>query len=353
MGAQTCDDPKPTMFQKMGMGNLMGLKEKALFSGSMPTLGEVLEDMGAPHTVRTFIYAQLLAFGYVMEPENLSMPIAAQILSSARGGLFGDAERAEPLVSLLSNRMKTLQSDVEPDEQLMRLEFGWNRLQEVTFRGYDQKFSCEFLIWNAPYHELLNLLPEGVRKKGYDTRIPLAPYERYSIHLVLDDFVLPVGLHEHAIIVGDLDAPLTEGNLVFMSTSPDGAEQFAPAGTRAITATTVVPVTDALRTREARREVAVRMLTNIKHIVPYMEQYVRTLHVPMPAEDDVQVEGVYDTRVMERSYPGDVGPGTRLPHWNVFHVGRESYPLMGFDGEIGAGQMVADAVMAARKGRNS
>jgi hypothetical protein len=81
-----------------------------------------------------------------------------------------------------------------------------------------------------------------------------------------------------------------------------------------------------------------------------MERYVRTLHVPLPADIHEVGDPVFEAAQVLSAFPGDLGPGPRLPHWNVFHIGPETYPLLGFEGEIGAGLMAVDAVMATRKG---
>jgi len=347
--ARRSQPPRPSLMQKMGMG-AFSRRDKALFSGAMPTLGQVMDQLEAPPAVRAFFYAQLVAFGYSAHPEELLMPVASHLLTTARAGIYGDTEHAEPLVNLLTDRLRSLHSDVVPQERITGLEFSWSKLQELTFLGYDQKFTCDFLIWNAPYETLLDVLPDTIRRKGYEGRTDPPEFERFSIHLALDEFVIPVGMQDHAILVADDEAPLQEGNLVYLTLSPEGAEAFAPTGTRAVTATTIVPATPEFRTREARRRVATTMLTHIKFVMPFMERYVRTLHVPMPANDGDVGDPVFDTARLNATFPGDAGPGPRLPHWNVFHLGRETYPLLGFEGEIGAGLLTADAVMAARKG---
>lgn len=342
--------PTPTLMQKVGLGSLRR-RESPLFPNRQPTVGDVYDELGLPPLLRTFLNAQLIAFGYAMAPEYLPMPIAAQLLQGARDGLYTDQERVEPLIDLLTERIKTLHSDVLPHKRIEQLEFSWGKFTEFTFEGDSHRSSCDYLIWNCAVQSLLPLLPDSVRSKGYEDRSMHGEYERFSIYLAVEEHVIPVGIQEHSIIVGDPELPLQDGNLVLTTLSPEGVESFAPAGVRTLTLSTVVKAERESRTKAARRETATIMLTHLKRVMPFLEDYVRALHIPEPDDLDVAGEVIFDARNMTRLFPTDAGPGPRLPHWNFFQIGRETWPLMGFDGEIGAAMLVdrAIATMASRR----
>ncbi len=343
------EPPTPSIVQKIGLRGAPR-RSRPLLPPETETVGDVLALMDAPADVRTLVSAQLRTFGYCTDPLAVPMPIAAHLLTSARGGIYGDAAGPEPLVSLLSARLKSLQCDVEPDERISSLSFGWGRLQEVRFKGYEHPFHCDYLVWNAPFAALETVMAPSMWQKAYHDRLPEPAYERYSIHIALDEVVIPVGMHDHAIIVGDLEKPLDSGNFVFVSMSPQNADHFGPAGTRSLTLTTIVPWGPDHRTGEKRRDVATRMLTVLKQVVPFMEQYVRTLFVPLPEDENDAGDPVFDVGTIRARFGPDLGPGPGLPHWNLFHAGSEAFPMLGFEGEIAAGILVAEAVLATRRG---
>ncbi len=341
--------PTPTLVQRMGMRSAPR-KGRALLPADTETVGDVLALMDAPPDVKAFVSAQLAAFGRCVDPLAIPMPVAAHLLTSARGGIYTDTSHPEPLVALLSNRLKSLQCDVESSERISSLSFSWGKLQELRFKGYEHPFHCDYLIWNTAYSSLRAVVPDAVWEKAYRDRLPDPVYERYSIHVALDEFVIPVGMHDHAVILGESDQPIGDGNLVFVSLGPQNADAFGPPGTRSLTLTTLVSWGKEHRTEEKRREVATRMLTVLKQVIPFMERYVRTLFVPLPSGDGGEGEPVYDVSSLQRRWGMDLGPGPALPHWNVFHTGPEAFPMLGFEGEIAAGILAAEAVLATRRG---
>lgn len=337
--------PTPTMLQKVGLGSL-SRKDRALFQTRQPIMADLYAQLEAPLPVQNFFNAQLMAFGYCTGPEHLPLPVAGHLLSSARAGLFGDGERHEPLMDILTERIKTLHSDVRDDKALDGLEFSWGKLANFSFEGDSQLSTCDFLIWNDAFAGLLPLLPENIRRKGYEDRSTLGDYEQLSIYVGLEDFVIPVGMQDTLILVGDDEQPLLEGNLVYVTLSPEGEEKFAPSGCRAVTLTTLVRAEPEARTMQARRKVATTMMTLLKRVMPWLEDYIKVLHIPEVEVTLSSPEVYFDARTLGSIFPTDAGPGPRLPHWNIFHIGRETWPMMGIDGEIGAAVMVDRAIAA-------
>lgn len=333
--------PTPTLLQKVGLGN-MGGKERGLFVNRPVTVGDLYAELEAPPALRAYFNVQLLAFGYVTAPELLPMPVAGHILTSARSGLVGDLEQVEPLQELLLERIQSLHSDVMT-KRLERLDFSWGRCSGFHFEGDAQKSSCEYLLWNASWQGLLPLLPEGVARKGYTGRGVLPSHLRFTVQLELDDFVIPVGMQEHVLMVGKLEEPLSDGNFLHVSLSPEGSERFAPLGARSATVSTLVSAAKPPATLEARRALVTKMLVLLKKVMPYLDEYIKAVHIPEGAEER---ETWFDAGEVMQRYPLDLGPGPRLPHWNVFQLGRETFPLLGVDGELGAGMMTEQAITA-------
>lgn len=343
--------PVPSWTQKMGLGSF-GRKDKPLFPMKEPSLSEFYAQHEAPPHVRAFLNAQLLAFGYVSAPEYMPLPVACHLLSTVRTGLYSDPEQQEPLEKLLVDKILALHSEVEPERRVEGIEASWGKVSALTFEGESLPVTCDWLIWNASYDGLLEVLPEGLRRKGYSDHYPAPELMRYDIQLVVDDFVIPVGMQENAVLVRDPERPLQDGNLMWLSMSPDGVESWAPLGARTLTLSTLIGSGEDARTRDALHGVARGMIEHLGKVIPWLRKYIQKVYVPVPGADDLPGDPIFDARALTKLYPQDLGPGPRLPHWNFFHLGRETWPMAGFDGEIGAAMLIERAIasLADRRG---
>lgn len=339
--------PLPTILQKLGLGKWRR-KEKNLFHGQkVDLLIDVYEQMGLANSVRCFFNSQLTMLSYVANPEYLPMPIASHLIISARGGFYRSQTSPEPLIQLLLERLSSLHSDVFPTEHITSLSFKWGKLKEVFFEGYDNPISCQYLVWNSSYKSLLDVIPDNAQKKGYKNQITESEFEQFSIYVTLDEFVIPVGMYENVFIISDENKPHLDGNILWITISPENSETFAEEGKRTMTITTILNNKEGNNSKNTKRELAQIMLKNLSQTIPYLEKHIKNIHIPK--EDNLVLRPVFDSEKILSNYNSDIGRGLRLPHWNIFHIGRESYPSVGFDGEIGAGIMAARAILALQK----
>lgn len=339
--------PSPSLFQRVG--RRFG-RERALFDGGLGTLGQLLDQSGLSPHARVFITAPLTAFGHVVDPENLPVPVAAHLLLSARAGAYRAQGTREPLKDLLLHRLMELHGERSESDHIAEIHFSWGKATEVVLAGHDRAYECDHVLWGASYDALVETLPESLQGRYTSPMADLQPeYGRFCVHLAVHGRGIPEGMADHLVSVLDPEAPLLDGNLMQVSVSPSGDERWAPAAQRAMTLSTPVRLTDDADTPAAQAELAQRLLAHLRTFAPFVDDHLVGVWTAPADRALPSTRALWTARQVGAACPRDLGPGPRLPHWNLFHCGREAYPLLGFEGEIAAGILAVDAVTVSRK----
>lgn len=336
--------PSPSLLQRVGY---KWGKERPLFNSQPLSLGELLERFDLSHEARALLMAQIAAFGYQQDPAALPLPVAAHILLSARAGIYRAPETLHPLRELLLHRLRELHGAVSADDRVQAIQCSWGRADKVVLAGHDQPYECDHLIWGGRWEDLVAALPADVGKRYAAPVEGIAPRGgRLCVHLVVAAEGVPEGMCQQVVSVADPAAPLRDGNLLVVSASPPGDLAWAPADRRTLTLSTPVDLEglDA----ERQRRIAQGMISHLRSFVPFLDPHLHHALTP-PVEAPIPPERwLWSAEDMAAAFPRDMGPGPRLPHWNLFYCGRGAYPLLGMEGEIAAGVLAVDAVVGSR-----
>ena len=334
--------PRPSLLQRIGFG---GAKDKALFNSQVPTLGDYLDMSEVSPLFKVFLLAQVASFGYHLDPVDVPAPAAAHLLTSARAGMYEDAASPHPVQALLLGRIKDLRGDIYPELACQSLKVSWGKVTEVGLAGDTGTIDCDYFIWGRDYNTLMELLPQAQRKRYNPRSEHLNPRcRRFSLQLVVAEEGVPEGMCHHVISVLEPEAPLQDGNLITVSTSPVGETRYCPSGLRTMTVSTQVDVGAFDTLGEVSPEIHQKMMDHLRTFVPFLDRHLREEFV----DDSVDAESSFSwsSNQVTQFVPRDLGPGPRLPHWNLFTCGRDAYPLLGFEGEIGAGVLAVDSIVA-------
>ncbi len=183
----------------------------------------------------------------------------------------------------------------------------------------------------------------------------------FVLHLAVKSHELPPGLSDHHQIVTSMQGPLGEGRSVFVSLSPEWDSSRAPAGYRAVTATThtaVQPWWTLLEqdhaAYQARKDAyTARLLSAIEHAIPGFNSAVE--HV-LPGTPVTYATWAHRQMGMVGGFPqGSLlrarGPRTGLR--NVFLVGDSIFPGQSTAGVTLGALRVADVVQRALPRRSA
>ena len=142
---------------------------------------------------------------------------------------------------------------------------------------------------------------------------------------------------------------------MLLSTSLPGSP-LAPAGRRAMTASTLLAYGDDGSVADEIEAVSARMIERIKWLFPYLERHLEVLHVPQGIEvSDEHPIGIdprpaaYTPAIAPGDDPVAAGLGVAMPHRNVFCAGPAAFPALGLGGESLAGRLVERLAMTGKQ----
>jgi len=320
----------------------------------VPSWGEHLDATSLSAEAKTLMRAILRPFCSLDVPEDLPLPVAGMHLGAALDGVYSDPGEEDPLLALLLRRVRAMRVDVQPEE-LLELTGGRRKVDAALFEGKAEDMPLQFVITGGDPEDLLDRLPGPVRP--YERKLSrLAPsHFRYSIYLGVREEVVPPDLAEHAILLDEDGDPEAPGGSILISTSLPGSP-LAPAGRRAITASTLLPYGDDGSVADEIEAVSARMIERIKWLFPYLERHLEVLHVPQSTEaTDEHPIGIdprpaaYTPAIAPGDDPIAAGLGVAMPHRNVFCAGPAAFPALGLGGESLAGRLIERLAMTGKQ----
>ena len=319
----------------------------------VPSWGEYLEGTGLSTEARTLLRAIVRPFCSLDVPEDLPLPVAGMHIAAALDGVYSDPSEEDPLLALLLRRVRAMRVDVQPEE-LLELTGGRRKVDAAVFEGKAEDMPLQWVITGGDPEDLLDRLPGPPR--AYERKLSqLAPsHFRYSIYLGVREEVVPSDLAEHAILLDEDEDPEAPGGSMLLSTSLPGSP-LAPAGRRAITASTLIPYGEDGAVAAEIEAISARMMERIKWLFPYLERHLEVLHVPQSVDsnDDHPIgidprPAAYTPAIAPGDDPVAAGLGVAMPHRNVFCAGPAAFPALGLGGESLAGRLVERLAMMGK-----
>lgn len=320
----------------------------------VPSWGEYLDATTLSVEGKTLLRAIVRPFCSLDVPDDLPLPVAGMHIWAALDGMYSDPGEEDPLLALLLRRVRAMRVDVQPEE-LLELTGTRRKVDAALFEGKAEDMPLQFVITGGDPEDLLDRLPGPPR--AYDRKLSaLAPsHFRYSIYLGVREEVVPPDLAEHVILLDEAGDPEAPGGSMLLSTSLPGSP-LAPAGRRAMTASTLLAYGDDGSVADEIEAVSARMIERIKWLFPYLERHLEVLHVPQGVEvSDEHPIGIdprpaaYTPAIAPGDDPVAAGLGVAMPHRNVFCAGPAAFPALGLGGESLAGRLVERLAMTGKQ----
>ena len=225
---------------------------------------------------KLFIDAQLLIAAQTTSA-NANALYSASALDLPRRGVVHLEGGMGTIAQTLVQAIRQHGGAVHYRQPVSRIHYEGKRLVavETQRRQHTNTFPADLVIANLPPWNIPPLLGETLPPALQ--RLPRQPQDRwgaFTVYIGLDQSVVPEGFPLHHQVV--IQEPLTEGNSVFLSLSPDWDTTRAPVGKRTMTLSThteLIPwwqLFEHDRDAYEHRKTAYvdRMFTAAEHVIP-------------------------------------------------------------------------------------
>jgi C-3',4' desaturase CrtD len=254
------------------------------------TVGQELRTHGlCDRRLRAFVDAQLLISAQTTAPDCAWL-YGAVALDFAQIGAHYAVGGAWSLARALEDTLRRDGGEVRYRCWVRRILVRDGRACGVeTMDG--ERFAARHVVANTTPWDVRRLLGEAAPPRLIRVLNALPPgWGACTLYLGVDAAAFPPGGAEHQQVVASYDAPLGEGNSVFISVHPADDPTRAPAGQRAVTVSThteprrwqVWRATDPARYREEKARMAERMLASVEHALPQIRRFIRYQQVGTP-----------------------------------------------------------------------
>jgi hypothetical protein len=227
------------------------------------------------------------------------------------------------------------------------LTFGWGKVTGVRL-DEGEELGANHVVAAMPVADLLELCGKKANKevKKASEGLEIAGY-RYTLHLVIDEAGIPEGMARTALVVSDLEAPLTGANAlsVFVDEPDDLARVLVSIEARC-------PMPAAGRSLDDEMaDLRVGIRERLELVMPFLSEHVLLAHSPhesAPAETPdgpIEVKRPMPPQALWRSHLESVLGVTALPYsLGIKHLSVASsqvIPQLGLEGQFLAGYCAA------------
>lgn len=272
-----------------GLGDLLGTISAArpelalLLPHLWRTVGQALSARGVTdRRLRAFVDGQLLISAQTTARECAWL-YGAVALDFARIGAHYVEGGAWSLARTLAAALARDGGELRCRQWVGRiLTRGGRAVGVETERG--ERFAARHVVGNITVWDAARLLGEAApRRLARAIKSSPRGWGAFTLYLGVDEAAIPAGLAEHHQVIASYDRPLGEANSVFISAHPADDTSRAPAGQRALTASTHTEAErwwrwrreDPPRYREEKAAMIERMLDSVSIALPALRRHIR------------------------------------------------------------------------------
>jgi hypothetical protein len=266
---------------------------------------ETTDSLGSNREVRALLECQL-KFLSQTHSENPFLYQIAKTLSTDNCMLFEVQGGLGHLKKLFLDKIEQFSGKVKNEVRIESFQFEKRRLQSIQLGGFEGALGCKYLLWNDEVRGVKEFLPKKFRNRRLVKKIKaIQPkFYHFSVQYELDPTVIPVGMRENLLFIGDPEQALTGTNFLhlnlFHRTGEDG--ESPPS---LLTVSYLLEAPKLQEPSEFFQEIHGEMSTVLHRLLPFSEGKIR-LSFPL-------------------SHPKQGDPGTLFPmEKSDFEIFREN-----------------------------
>ncbi|MFO1464780.1 MAG: hypothetical protein U1F66_13515 [bacterium] len=316
--------------------------------------------LGADREVRSFLEGQLKLLSKTHSEDPFTYQVAKS-LSNENCVLFEVKGGIGHLKKIFLEKIEAFGGRVKNEAPVEKVLFEKRKVKGVQLGGFEGMIGCRYLLWNDEIRGLKDFLPKGWRTRGLIKRIDAVTPRHYhfSIQYQLDPEVIPVGMRENLLLIGDPEGELSGANYLHLNIYHPA--QNDPQGMAFLTVSYLLPAEKLHEPASYFNDLHGDITRRLKKLMPFSEGKIR-LHFPLEQRQSENPELLFS---MEKSdfeifrenatanpvyevHPKDFGGlfpiSHRTPYKNLLLTSPEILAALGFEGKFLLGLKTIDVI---------
>lgn len=187
-------------------------------TGLNQRIAEFTDDLGGNGEVRTFLECQLKLLSHTHSENPFTYQIAKSLgndncmLFEVKGGIGH-------LKKLFLDKIEAYNGKVKNEVTIENFAFEKRKVQALKLGGFEGMIGCRYVLWNDEIQKIAPFFPKNLWTRRLLKRIEAIQPKNYhfSIQYELEDDVIPVGMRENALVVGNPEEELSGANFLHLN----------------------------------------------------------------------------------------------------------------------------------------
>ena len=322
---------------------------------------EATHNLGSTQEVQALLECQL-KFLSQTHSDNPFLYQIAKTLSTDNCMLFEVQGGLGHLKKLFLDKIEQFSGKVKNEVRIEGFQFEKRYLKSIQLGGFEGALGCKYLLWNDEIHGIKEFLPKKFRNRRLVKKINgVQPkFYHFSIQYEMDPHVVPVGMRENLLFIGDPDKPLTGTNFLHLNLFHHPAEE-EDAGPAYLTVSYLLEATKLNEPAEFFQGMHKEITAILHRLLPFSEHRIGlsfplghtkpnedgTLFPMEKADFEIFRENAAANPVYQLAPQnfGDLFPiNNRTPYKNLFLTSPEILAALGSEGKFLLGLKTIDLI---------
>lgn len=249
---------------------------------------EATHNLGNNREVQALLECQV-KFLSQTHSENPFLYQIAKTLSTDNCVLFEVQGGLGHLKKLFLDKIEQFSGKVKNEVRIEGFHFEKRHIQSLQLGGFEGALGCKYLLWNDEVRGIREFLPKKFRNRKLLKKIKtIQPkFYHFSIQFEMDPDVIPVGMRENLLLIGDPEQPLTGTNFLHLNLFQRTNEGEANSPTL-LTVSYLLEAAKLQEPSEFFQEIHQQISVILHELLPFSENRFRlSFPLSQPKADDV------------------------------------------------------------------
>ncbi len=295
--------------------------------------------------IQKLLEAQLLFFTH-LEPDAISTLLRGYLLGTGSIQTYWVPGGRSSLLQILKNRIRHYGGEIIETSSIRIKYIKRPNLFSLEINEKAETLRGLFLVGNTTPLHIYSLLPKNLQDRSLRLNADLVKPTSLlaTIHLEVDPSLIPEPMAEYSIVLKDPEQPLERENVLLLSFfSPPNSQIYSPEK-KLLAVSFRLPFSESGISPQKHQSLFQKILDTLEVIFPFARSGIQPLDLEgsLAGTNAFQIHGNFFSRIDRKRH---TGVPLQTPTKHLYLVGKETFPALGFEGEVWAGLIAANKIL--------